>query len=239
MVNAEPDLIRRGLPMSLFSLVNMTCTGFGPMVSGWIEFDPHLQWRWIQWLHAMLHSPLFILIGSLIKCPSRFSGVYFVISMFTLKETRQSIILRRLAQKMRKETGDSRYRARVEETQPALRELVWISCTRPIRRCSNLDNNITSLKTSTEVLLTEPIAMSISVRRGNYVIRLDRRSNAIILTALGVLHVGRSVLLDQVMSYLFVSFYSLWYLALFRPFSKRYMGLMMAKAEWYTPPSCK
>ena len=26
------------------------------MVSGWIERNPHLQWRWIQWLHAMLLS---------------------------------------------------------------------------------------------------------------------------------------------------------------------------------------
>ncbi|KAH0836438.1 major facilitator superfamily domain-containing protein [Lanmaoa asiatica] len=118
----------RGLPMSLFAIVNMTCTGFGPMVSGWVEYDPRLQWRWIQWLHAI------------------FSGAYFVIAMFTMKETRQSIILRRLAQKRRKETGDPKYRARVEGTQPALRELVWTSCTRPI-----------------QVLLTEPIATSISL----------------------------------------------------------------------------
>ncbi|KAF8141955.1 major facilitator superfamily domain-containing protein [Boletus edulis] len=118
----------RGFPMSFFTFVNMACTGFGPMVSGWIEYEPRLQWRWIQWLHAI------------------FSGVYFVIAMFTMKETRQSIILRCLAQEMRKETGDPRYRARVEETQPELRELMWISCTRPIR-----------------VLLTEPIATSISL----------------------------------------------------------------------------
>ena len=81
-----------------------------------------------------------------------------------MKETRQSIILQRLAQKIRKETGDSRHRARVEETQPALRELVWISCTRPIRKCPNLDDTIISSKAATEVLFTEPIATSISVR---------------------------------------------------------------------------
>ena len=57
MVHAKLDLTRRGLPMSLFTLVNMTCTGFGPMISGWIEYDPRLQWRWIQWLHAMLLFP--------------------------------------------------------------------------------------------------------------------------------------------------------------------------------------
>ncbi|KIJ65179.1 hypothetical protein HYDPIDRAFT_167441 [Hydnomerulius pinastri MD-312] len=118
----------RGLPMAFFTLVNMTCTGFGPMVSGWVELDPRLQWRWIQWLHAI------------------FSGAYFVIAAFTMKETRQSIILRRIAQKVRKETGDARYRARVEETQPSLREIVWMSCTRPIM-----------------FLLTEPVATSISL----------------------------------------------------------------------------
>ncbi|KIK93695.1 hypothetical protein PAXRUDRAFT_144509 [Paxillus rubicundulus Ve08.2h10] len=118
----------RGLPMSVFTFVNMACTGFGPMLSGWIEQDPRLQWRWIQWLHAV------------------FSGVYFIILVFSMKETRQSVILRRLAQKIRKETDDVRYRARVEETQPSLRELMWISCTRPIM-----------------FLLTEPVATSISV----------------------------------------------------------------------------
>ncbi|KAI9573830.1 major facilitator superfamily domain-containing protein [Boletus coccyginus] len=45
--------VARGLLMSLFTLVNMTCTGFRLMVSGWIKYDSHLQWRWIQWLHAM------------------------------------------------------------------------------------------------------------------------------------------------------------------------------------------
>ncbi|KAG8215054.1 major facilitator superfamily domain-containing protein [Butyriboletus roseoflavus] len=83
--------------------------------------------------------------------------------MFTMKETRQSIILQRLAQKMREETGDLRYRARVEGTQPALRELVWISCTRPIRKFIILDTNTTARRASIEVLLTEPIATSISL----------------------------------------------------------------------------
>lgn len=62
VIDTQLDLIRRGPPMSFFTLVNMTCTGFGPMVSGWVEYDPHLQWRWIQWLHAMLVSSLPILI---------------------------------------------------------------------------------------------------------------------------------------------------------------------------------
>ncbi|KAG6374745.1 major facilitator superfamily domain-containing protein [Boletus reticuloceps] len=104
----------------------------GPMVSGWIEYEPRLQWRWIQWLHAI------------------FSGVYFVIAMFAMKETRQSIILRRLAQQMRKETGDPRYRARWRKHN---------------QNCASLCGYLAPGQSrSTEVLLTEPIATSISVR---------------------------------------------------------------------------
>ena len=44
------------------------------------------------------------------------------------------MLLVRLAKKLREETGDKRYRAKVEETRESLRRLIWISCTRPIRK---------------------------------------------------------------------------------------------------------
>jgi hypothetical protein len=68
---------------------------------------------------------------------------------------------------------------------------------------------------------------------------MNRRSNATILAALGVLYVGRSVLLDQVMVCSYLSFCGLWYLVPFRLFSRHYTGLTTAKVEWYTPPLCK
>jgi hypothetical protein len=51
-----------------------------------------------------------------------------------MRETRSSILLTRLARKIRKETGDSRYRARIEDERPSLLTLIVISCTRPIRQ---------------------------------------------------------------------------------------------------------
>lgn len=50
-----------------------------------------------------------------------------------MKETRSSIILTRIAKKIRKETGDNRYRARIEDERIKLSTLIWMSCTRPIR----------------------------------------------------------------------------------------------------------
>lgn len=39
--------------MSIFSVTAIGGTGIGPVAAGWIAANPHLQWRWIQWLHAM------------------------------------------------------------------------------------------------------------------------------------------------------------------------------------------
>ena len=49
-----------------------------------------------------------------------------------MKETRAVVILTRRAKKLRKETGDERYRAKAELELPSLKTLLYISCTRPL-----------------------------------------------------------------------------------------------------------
>lgn len=39
--------------MALFSVTAIAGTGMGPVAAGWIEANPHLQWRWIQYIHIM------------------------------------------------------------------------------------------------------------------------------------------------------------------------------------------
>ena len=51
-----------------------------------------------------------------------------------MTETRSSILLTRMAKKLRKTTGDHRYRARVEDERASLAHLILISCTRPMRK---------------------------------------------------------------------------------------------------------
>ncbi|KAG2110577.1 major facilitator superfamily domain-containing protein [Suillus discolor] len=105
---------QRGLPMSLFALAALASSGLGPMVAGWIEANPSLQWRWIQWIHAIV------------------SGVCSISMLFILKETRSTIILARIAHQVRKNTGDGRYRARSEVDKPCLMSMVATSCTRSL-----------------------------------------------------------------------------------------------------------
>ncbi|KAI5830150.1 MFS general substrate transporter [Schizophyllum commune Tattone D] len=117
----------RGIPMALFSIAAIGGTGLGPVASGWIEMNPHLGWRWIQWIQMII------------------SGVFFCIVPFVMSETRSPVLLTRLAKKLRRETGDKRYRARIEDERASLRQLIYISCTRPIY-----------------LLLTEPIVIAFS-----------------------------------------------------------------------------
>jgi len=118
----------RGLPMSIYSTAALGATALGPVVGGWIQMNPHLGWRWIQWIPVML------------------CGIYLVVILIIMEETRTSILLIRMAKKLRKETGQSRYRARVEDERASLGHLIFISCTRPIY-----------------LLFTEPTVLSFSL----------------------------------------------------------------------------
>ncbi|KZP30510.1 MFS general substrate transporter [Athelia psychrophila] len=121
----------RSLPMSFYALVAVGGTGLGPVAAGWIEMNPHLQWRWIQWIHMIL------------------TGVVLLLVITFMKETRSTILLARLARKMRKQTGDHRYRARAEDEEASLYNLIAVSCTRPLY-----------------LLTHEPIVFSISIWLG-------------------------------------------------------------------------
>lgn len=39
--------------MSLFAVAAIGGTGFGPIYAGWVEMNPRLEWRWIQWIQMM------------------------------------------------------------------------------------------------------------------------------------------------------------------------------------------
>ncbi|KAG6811080.1 hypothetical protein H0H93_014585, partial [Arthromyces matolae] len=101
----------RGLPMALFSGTIFLGPCLGPIIGGWI--GERAGWRWIYWV-------LFI-----------FVGVCFAFTL-VVPETLASVLLRRKAEKLRKETGDDSYRTLAElERQPFLATLK-IAIARPI-----------------------------------------------------------------------------------------------------------
>ncbi|KZT21181.1 MFS general substrate transporter [Neolentinus lepideus HHB14362 ss-1] len=118
----------RGLPMSIFAVAAIAASGLGPAATGWVEQNPHLEWRWIQWISLII------------------TGTYALTIPILMKETRSAVLLTRLAKKLRKETGNHRYRARAEDERGSLRTLIMVSCTRPII-----------------LLVTEPAVLSFSL----------------------------------------------------------------------------
>lgn len=103
----------RALPMALFGVSAIAGTGLGPFVGGWIVMNSRLDWRWIQWISAIT------------------SFVALLLIVIFMRETRSTVLLRKLAKKIRKETGDKRYRARIEDEGVDLKRLIWIASTRP------------------------------------------------------------------------------------------------------------
>jgi hypothetical protein len=106
------------------SLLILVFTGIAPMAMSWVEARPDLEWRWIQWIQIIFFG----------------ASLPFICM---IAETREGVILRRKAARMRKdmrkqggkaatnESVDHEYRARSEVNQASLGEKIKISLTRP------------------------------------------------------------------------------------------------------------
>ncbi|GLB41314.1 putative major facilitator superfamily protein [Lyophyllum shimeji] len=102
----------RGIPMAIFSGTLFMGPCVGPLVGGWI--GQRAGWRWIYWV-------LFI-----------FLGVCCVLTAF-IPETLAPVILRRKAERLRKETGDSSYNTIAEMERLPLSTSLKIALTRPLK----------------------------------------------------------------------------------------------------------
>lgn len=76
----------RGVPMAAFSAAPFIGPAIGPLVGGWLSMAA--GWRWLYWIQLILAAIVWILIT------------------FTVPETYAPTILKRRAEKMRKETGE-------------------------------------------------------------------------------------------------------------------------------------
>ncbi|OCF32630.1 drug transporter [Kwoniella heveanensis BCC8398] len=107
----------RGIPSAMFSFTAIAGSGLGPVMFCWVESDSRLEWRWVWWIQSIMIA-VFIPVISLI-----------------LRETREPIILRRRAKKLRKERGLSdggRYTARSEVGKVNFWVAMRTSLVRPI-----------------------------------------------------------------------------------------------------------
>ncbi|KAI1877259.1 uncharacterized protein JN550_001331 [Neoarthrinium moseri] len=76
----------RGVPMAAFSAAPFIGPAIGPLVGGWLSMAK--GWRWLYWIQLILAGAVWILIT------------------FTVPETYAPTILKRRAEKMRKQSGE-------------------------------------------------------------------------------------------------------------------------------------
>ncbi|KAJ5581514.1 Major facilitator superfamily domain general substrate transporter [Penicillium sp. DV-2018c] len=108
-VHDDPTL--RGRLMAYF----MACTTFGPIIGPWVSgFVAVVDWRWCFWIGLIL------------------SGASLPLVIF-LPETYAPVILKRRARKLRKDTGNSSIVSPLDIESRNLREMFFITISRPFR----------------------------------------------------------------------------------------------------------
>ncbi|TIB84808.1 putative MFS transmembrane transport protein [Wallemia mellicola] len=100
----------RSVPMSQFTFVAIFSTIAAPAYCGYIV--ERVGYRWVEWVHMIA------------------SGTLLLIELFLFKETRGATVLAQRTKKLRKETGDNRFRAPIELESESIKMLLHKSCTR-------------------------------------------------------------------------------------------------------------
>ncbi|KAK4154357.1 major facilitator superfamily domain-containing protein [Chaetomidium leptoderma] len=113
-------------PMAIFALAPFVGPSTGPLVGGLI--NTYTGWRWTHYVLLIWASVLLVSIALLVP------------------ETYHPVLLKKKAQKLRKETGDDRWRAPIEKSTKSVSKTVAYSLLRPF-----------------QILIFEPMAVVLNI----------------------------------------------------------------------------
>ena len=105
----------RGLAITVFSMTVFTGPLLAPFIGGFIIINPHMGWRWTQYIVGIMGS------------------LAFVLDLFLVQETYPPIVLVQKASELRRRTKNWGIHAKQEEIEVDFRELVTKNFTRPAR----------------------------------------------------------------------------------------------------------
>jgi DHA1 family multidrug resistance protein-like MFS transporter len=105
----------RGLAVTVFSLCVFTGPLMAPFVGGFISMNPHLGWRWTEYIVGILCSLAFVLV------------------LFFMNETYPPVVLIQKAEELRRRTKNWGIHAKQEEIEVDFRELIERNFSRPLR----------------------------------------------------------------------------------------------------------
>ncbi|GAD98454.1 bicyclomycin resistance protein, putative [Paecilomyces variotii No. 5] len=122
------DPKERGVPMALMAACVVGGPCIAPVVGSAIVVNPHMGWRWTEYIQAII---TFFVTG---------------VTVIGLPETYHPVLLKRKAQRLRKETGNNQYWHPQENERIKPKNVVTKYISRPLR-----------------MLLTEPIVTAIAL----------------------------------------------------------------------------
>ena len=105
----------RGIAVSLYAVAVVGGPTLGPVVGSALLVNPSLGWRWTEYLTA-------ICVGTVV-----------VLSFFALPEVYGPVLLKRKAQRLRKETGNDRYWHPQERIKLDVKSIVTKQFSRPLK----------------------------------------------------------------------------------------------------------
>ncbi|KAK6439640.1 hypothetical protein LTR95_004153 [Oleoguttula sp. CCFEE 5521] len=104
---------RLSMPMTVYTASPFVGPLVGPVFGGFINY--YANWRWSFWTLVI------------------WAGVNWLLIAFFVPETYSPVLLRRKAIKLRKETGDERWKAPIEVMSRSVTKTVAWSCVRPFQ----------------------------------------------------------------------------------------------------------
>lgn len=119
-------------PMLIFTAAPFLGPSIGPLIGGFI--NEYTNWRWTYYV---------LLI---------WGGVLYLFIIFVVPETYHPVLLRNKARKIRKETGDERFKAPMELTNKSIPQTLKLSLIRPFQLLT-LEFMVSSLSLFSAILL--------------------------------------------------------------------------------------
>lgn len=123
-------------PMTLFTAAPFLAPSLGPLIGGFI--NSHVNWRWTHYVMIIWASLMFLALLFLVPetyrelcTQSRWDGGLDIRDH--LLTYTDPVILRKKAQKKRKDTGDERWKAPIEKTNKSMARTVGYSLLRPFQ----------------------------------------------------------------------------------------------------------
>ena len=130
----------------------------GPIIGGFI--NQHISWRWtwyVQIIWATVELALLVFV-----VPETYSPVRLIASIHDMLTPSDQVLLKKKAERLRKETGNDRMRAKLELEGKNMIRTVMLSVTVPFSQFNSYVFEELLMLVCVELVASEPMALALN-----------------------------------------------------------------------------